>query len=404
MLLAVVAVGFLFGLFHLFNLRFQTGDNYPPYSSLRSDPLGSKAFYESLDRLLPSRRHLQSITKLGDSREAALFWLGQDSKDLRLSSDEIKELERFLRNGGRIIFGLLPALEQPRINRFQAAAQRKAGGTNTPPLSPGNGLEDKRTALKDRWEFNLEYSGLARGDDKKIVPGVALRQAAAENSGLPPRIKIHSGLHFGTLDPQWRVLYARIDGTNSYPVLVERNIGRGTLVLSADSYYCSNESLRSEREPELLAWFVGPAREVIFDETHLGVKEEPGVATLARKYRLGGSFFALLVLAGLFIWRNTVRFMPPHAEELARERGDLIAGRDSASGFINLLRRNVAPVELMKVCLEQWNAHFAHTRKPSEARLAAMQKIIDAENQLEPNQRNPVATYRKLSEILSKRL
>jgi hypothetical protein len=187
------------------------------------------------------------------------------------------------------------------------------------------------------------------------------------------------------------------------PVVIERTMGRGSIVLCADSFPFSNEALRREREPELLAWFVGLAREVIFDETHLGVQEDPGVATLARKYRLGGVFAALLILAGLFIWKNSASFMPPYEEQLARERGELVEGKDSAAGFINLLRRNIPPADLMKVCLEQWNAHFAHTRKPSEAKLGAMQKVIDAENALEPRQRNPVKMYREFCEVLSSR-
>ena len=36
---------------HLFQLRFEQGDIYPAYSSLRADPLGTKVFYESLETL-----------------------------------------------------------------------------------------------------------------------------------------------------------------------------------------------------------------------------------------------------------------------------------------------------------------------------------------------------------------
>ena len=43
-ILLVLALGY--GLLHLFALRFAQGDVYPPYSSLRSDPLGKKALYE----------------------------------------------------------------------------------------------------------------------------------------------------------------------------------------------------------------------------------------------------------------------------------------------------------------------------------------------------------------------
>ena len=49
--LVALPVIFLAGLAQLFLLRFETGDGLPPYSSLRTDPLGTKALYESLDRI-----------------------------------------------------------------------------------------------------------------------------------------------------------------------------------------------------------------------------------------------------------------------------------------------------------------------------------------------------------------
>ena len=62
-------VGFAAGLVHLFHLRFESGDNYPPYSSLRADPLGTKALFESLEPLVETRRHLQTLSKLSDGRD-----------------------------------------------------------------------------------------------------------------------------------------------------------------------------------------------------------------------------------------------------------------------------------------------------------------------------------------------
>ena len=48
--LLVLILIFIFGLFQLFVLVFKTGDIYPAYSSLRSDPLGTRALYESLKK------------------------------------------------------------------------------------------------------------------------------------------------------------------------------------------------------------------------------------------------------------------------------------------------------------------------------------------------------------------
>jgi hypothetical protein len=274
--------------------------------------------------------------------------------------------------------------------------------TNSPAIQPGEEFaEPRKISIRDRWHLSFDYAELSKTDDQKIIPATATRRAAAPP--LPARLSVHTALYFDQLDPDWRVLYAQGSGTNQHAVIIERTMGRGSIVLCADSFPFSNEALRREREPALLAWFAGPAREVVFDETHLGVREDPGVATLARQYRLGGVFIALLVLAGLFIWKNSASFLPPHEDQLARERGEQIEGRDSAAGFVNLLRRNIPPADLMKVCLDQWNVHFAHARRPSEAKLAAMQKIIDAENALEPRQRNPVRMYRELCNILKRK-
>src|SRR5438067_4682472 len=96
LLLIVVFAGFIFGIAKLFKLRFEAGDVYPEYSSLRADPLGAKAYYESLDNLLVARRNFKPLSKLGDGRDTTLFYLGSRStfifdarSDLRLLPEEI---------------------------------------------------------------------------------------------------------------------------------------------------------------------------------------------------------------------------------------------------------------------------------------------------------------------------
>ena len=91
--------------------------------------------------------------------------------------------------------------------------------------------------------------------------------------------------------------------------------------------------------------------------------------------------------------------------ELAAESPHRVAGRDSAEGFVNLLRRHIAPVDLLKTCLDQWKLTVAAMpgRKPDRARLEKMQELINQQNELEPRRRQPVATYRRFCEILAKR-
>ncbi|MGD2272538.1 MAG: hypothetical protein PVI06_19215, partial [Desulfobacterales bacterium] len=61
--LAVLSLIFCYGVVHLFLLRFETGDIYTPYSSLRSDPLGTRALFESLAQLaaLSVRRNFRPL-------------------------------------------------------------------------------------------------------------------------------------------------------------------------------------------------------------------------------------------------------------------------------------------------------------------------------------------------------
>src|SRR5207244_6099085 len=58
--------------------------------------------------------------------------------------------------------------------------------------------------------------------------------------------------------------------------------------------------------------------------------------TLFRSYRLHGFVASLIVLAGLFIWKNSLVFIPTFE---SRE-DDVIAGKEAFAGFVNLLRRN----------------------------------------------------------------
>ena len=66
LLALLLAVGFCSGLARLFTLRYESGDVYPPYSTLRADPLGAKGIYEAVGQLrgVETRRNFQPLKKL----------------------------------------------------------------------------------------------------------------------------------------------------------------------------------------------------------------------------------------------------------------------------------------------------------------------------------------------------
>lgn len=387
--LLVLLGAFGYGLVNLFKLRFAAGDVYPPYSSLRGDPLGVRVYFESLDGLGSerARRFIQSIEKLPEGRGVTLFIFGLPWSEMSAETDEYKALESFVRGGGRLVVTLYPELAKPRF--FTSGL-----GTNRPAFKNPLLNDERRHPpinLRQKWGFGYEYIPTARDTSMLLSPVVATR---IQPGPLPQSLSWHSALVFTNLDFPWRVIYAR--GTD--PVMIERPHGSGSIVLATDSYFVSNEAMRKERAADLLAWLAGGSGEILFDETHLGVQESPGVATLFRRYQLHSGIIALLALAALFIWKSSVSFIPRANESLAAAP---VLGRESAAGFENLLRRSVAPKDLLQTSLDEWHKSSRLDARSTEPRREKIRAVVEAYNaQGKPN---VVETYREIVGILNKK-
>jgi hypothetical protein len=407
----LLLAGFAFGLLWLFELRFEGGDIYPPYSSLRSDPLGTMAFFQSLEGLpdLSVRRSYQSWPEIRRQSDCVLLLFGLPAAELRaMPESDFKQLRQLASSGGRVVISLLPVAKkvwEPETPPRKTDSQRPT--TNAPPrkaprkpAKPVKSRDDasdvSSVSLEDKFGFQLHYDDLAV-DDQGLSQS-ELAQAGDAPPGFPPSISWHTAAYFGTLAGNWRTVYRRKD----HPVMIERTYGRGTLVLSADSFFLSNEALRGERQPALLAWLIGDKREIIFDETHLGVEEHPGVATLLRRYRLHGLVLGLLALAALFIWKNSASLAPRRSDD-GQERGRApVLGKQSTAGFVNLLRRNVPAPDVLSACFKEWKS--ACGRDPRAAsRLGRVQRIIEQDQERAPASRQPVQSYQAIQQVLSEK-
>jgi hypothetical protein len=179
--------------------------------------------------------------------------------------------------------------------------------------------------------------------------------------------------------------------------IIEKQFGTGSIVLLDNAYPLSNEALAAERNTALLSRVLGPHRTIIFDEHHLGLSENPSIVMLARKYRLMGLAVGLLVLAILFIWRNSSPLLPPRRPPaingiaLAEERG-------SASALRHLLRRNISEADLIPTCLAEWEKSGRDGRLYSTEKLEIVRRL--AAPQLKTN---PLEVYRKMQSVISHR-
>jgi hypothetical protein len=371
LLLLFLLVAFLVGIAHLFQLRFESGDIYPPYSSLRSDPLGTRALYESLQQLMPVHRHFRTLDLLRSGTNTAVFLLGATPNNLELPLAEVRGLEEVISKGAQLILTFTP----------------RDSGKQTRPAPPGTAAQVAPDTINLLKRWGADWSGVTLPAEVKSV----MATSTGSDERLPSELRCHTALHFTDLDPVWNVIYER---ETNLAVLVERSFGQGRIVACADAFWLSNEGLSQERPTGLLVWLLGPTQRAIFDEAHLGVTEQPGVAMLMRRYRLHALVGCVVLLAVLFAWKNAASFLPIPEEKPE----ELIQGRETTVGVINLLRRSIAAPELLAVCLEEWKKSCS--KQTSTKRLQRLQALVDQYNQTPPRQRQPTETYRQISRIL----
>jgi hypothetical protein len=384
-LLFVVCAALVFGIVRLFELRYEAGDVYPPYSSLRSDPLGTMAFYEAIAGLsrFTVERDLSAGDKMPDGRGLTYFNIATTITTwTNLPDDAFRELELFVSGGGRLVITLFPQGAKSFLPDDDR--ERTPGKPKEKPLPRPN---------RDRWGIDFGIIALEQARNEYTPADVK------NNTGLPlpDSLEWHSGIVITKLNSDWKVIYARPTAQQPAPVVVERQMGRGTAVIATDSYFLSNEAMQRDRHADLLSWLIGPNRRVMFDEAHLGVTDNPGMATLMRRYRLEWMVAALIILAILFIWKNSVSLIPARIDMAS---ADYIAGKDTAAGFISLLRRGIPPQDLLALCFTRWKASADAAARISPQRIKEAEQIIEAEKAQPAKVRDTVKAYRKIAQIL----
>lgn len=388
LLVCLIAVAFIWGVLEIFDMRFARGDIYPPYSSLRADPLGTRVLYQSLGRLsnINTARNQDSAREFALPPDSASFYIG--TSGLVVTEKELLDLEAFIKKGGRFVLTFYP---QGRSSSL--ATLTDSSPTPTPTPSPtAKDAEDKVAlpkvfVLRDiakRWEFGIQI-------DKEHEP----KDASARISGVEAALPWHSSAAFDKLGSAWRTIYAVADR----PVVIERRLGSGTIVLATDSYFLSNEAMRRDRRPSFLACLVGDKPRVVFDEVHHGISEVAGVSTLIRRYRLGGFVIAALITAILATWKNVVRLVP--ASAMPSEGEEFVSGKESFAGLTSLFRRNIAPSELAEVCYAEWSGSLPRASRSVQLTADRVRVAMEEVRNENRTQRDPVEVYRRISGIIS---
>ena len=399
---------FALGLIRLFQIRFETGDVYPRYSSLRKDPLGTCALFKGISDISdnPVFRNYKQLDKIPMSSDTTLFILGLPKYEQPLIGKNWEGLlNRLFKDGGRLVISFSSFGYEPEENAEKEDKKKKQpekSDADETSSESGDGSEEKKEDMaseededeKDKWsgirELGIAYVPFHKYPSEEEI---AIRATDAPD-GFPKQIFWRLGGYFTLNDPSWQQMYTQ----NETPVVVSREWGKGSLVMLADSYLFSNEGLSKHRAPFLLAWTVGPSNKIIFDEFHHGLLETIGTVDLIKKYRLQGVVLSLFFVVGLLIWRQ-MALMP-----VASNGSDTPIffssedGADSSEGWVALVERHIPTTELLNVSYDAWLASEASKRMPKD-RLEAAKKIMAKHNSTHQPNKNKT-TYTTLYHLI----
>ena len=365
-LIACFSALLFFGL-RTFLWRLETGDSFPEYSTYRADPKGLKAFYDSLQatEVIGVARRLQSSKILPSGEARALVVAGVDADQLTASDEDSQLFDHWLATGGRLIIALRPE------------RNGKSGGDS-----------GEREKLETGEAPAISWRNLIRRWGVEIAPLKGFNPTSANSRQFGQISRWFGGNYFDHLAPEWQVI--AVQGNRD--VIVERPFAHGSLVLLSDSYPLSNEALAVDRNTGLLLWSISGCREVLFDETHLGLSERPGIMTLALRYGLQGTLVSIVAILLLFIWKSQYTLLP----RTKTDQSTLgVQGYSSEQAFLNLLRRTIPQKELLGVCIETW----LKTARPTPAQLASLARFRSESNDAKP----VVERYNRLMTLLDEK-
>ena len=351
----VVAAAFFGGVIGLFNREFAAGDLYPEFSTLRTDPMGAKLLFEGLGKIpgIAVERNFLPMEYL-PSEGATLVLLAVNP--MRVNWDEalfLRFVERMAARGNRVVvtMHLDPERERPKQEEFDRLEEPKAKD----PKRKSQVEIPQEPPLRKLWKVSLKIDS----DPKQRHP-----------------------LYFGGSEG-WRVR----DKIGERILAIERDFGKGTIVLFAESDDFANDSTIAGDRLETVSAALGTYPRIVFDERHLGIAESGSVVGLARRFRLTGMALGLALLAALFIWKSASAFPPPPAAPDAVR----LSGRTAHAGLLTLLERHIRPADLAAACWQEWLVANRHSVTPERLQQAAR---IAAES------RRPLEALRQIQEIL----
>jgi hypothetical protein len=331
--------------------RMERGDAFPAGSSLRTDPLGASVLYESLDRIpgMDIERNTSPYERLENNGPALMVANNVDENQIRYAHGPwIRSLEQLMAGGWTLLLTLEVNTSEEKEDEPEArngekkeAPVEKTEGSDQTVVGEKASPEKKSPAQKKKTGKEQGHVSMEPPVDLGRRWGFQFNQDGtsptekARDAGVFPW---KSSNRFVEPSAPWVVLH-RVGGQ---PVMIRKSFGRGSLIIASESYFLSNEAMRLDPAPAALSELIGSHVRVVFDEFHLGVRQEATVGSLLWRYRLHGFVGALIILAICSVWRMSFSF-PPRRPEAVLEPAPTYTPVESLAA---VLKRNLSAGDL----------------------------------------------------------
>jgi len=409
-LLILIVTGFIYGIYQLFIYRFQKGDIFQEYSTLRSDEQGSKAYLETL-RLFDDIEIEQNLLPLNQLKEKAnttFIFIGLTNNQIRNNYFFNEQtVQRILRNNNRLVLLLNPEIYTTFLDSLiiqndsiKIKNKEKYNFANYLGFAIKFFSKDSLSSFKEndikknigQDTLSEKISSIYEIDTREISKMAYTDIYNSEILNLPLRIKWDTKLYL-EVQEDWLNIYNNADK----PVICELIKKDFSVILATDSYFFKNKNFRDERETEFILWLTGNNRKIIIDESHFGIAKQNGISYLIKKYRLFYAVLILLFLGILFIWKSMDSFLPKTLKiSDKRDENTLIV----ENGIVGLLKQNLSTKELIKICYEERKKSLKISKKAEMDNMSEIENIVSGKT---VNKNQVVDSYNKIYKILNRR-
>lgn len=345
-LFGILLITLICGFAYLFQLRLEKGDQYPAYSTFRSDPKGARILFETLEEWNGGGVNpiLNRTWEKPSGKEST--WILLDAQSVRTLFDRRDSIgiKKFLEEGGRLVIAF--SAHELSYDFKSHEPPPTLAPSDTPPENSESNSDDLESSAaqsateeiqKQAQEKQLEKEKIeqdrARYFDKNYwniekdfgfkIAQFSKKDFSTDNSSDEKPLSIFANnphiepsesnlipwrslQYFLLSDSSWKILYE----VQSRPVVIEKAWGNGSIVLMTDPSLMSNQSLSSMTVWQPLLPLLGIHRHYWFDETHLKVVRRFSLMQLMQKSGGTGLWIGLVILFLLWIWKNQSTLAP----------------------------------------------------------------------------------------------